>query len=515
MDQAYEEAYEVIAFLRTHLDYDIPDMLSSIAENDSNRQEKADIIVFNPLSWEVTNWVEVDLSFEKGQIQRIKGLRCNSDIIDVEILERSKYSDDSLRTMRIGFVATVPPLGYRTYRLVEEKPERESPLKIRGNTIYNKFFRVDFSPDNGLIEVIMDRQKICTGNELVIEEESGDLYNHKETIGIAIKTENGEGVKYGSFRIRNFSIVKSDLRIVINVETDYYSLRWPYRLTDKLPPLIWRHRFLTARKKIIIYRDLPRIDFRTEIENSHPGIRLRVRFLTDIDAPRYTAETQFGAISRQANEYYMKDKRWEEEPSGVAPCLKWFDYSDGDKGLTVINRGTPEAEVRDGSMYMTLLRVVRMLSTDGKAGPVIPVRDAEKPVKENYRYSIYPHRGDWKKAHSYRQAYEANFDLIALQLPRNRKYRMIRSFLQLQPHNVIVTAVKIADHNHDVVVRMYEAAGEATDVTVNFFKAPKKVEMVNLIEERDKEFARPVSLRGRKARFKIKPFEIVTLRVRF
>jgi alpha-mannosidase len=125
-------------------------------------------------------------------------------------------------------------------------------------------------PATGLIDVSLDgkeagRERICTANELVLEEESGDLCYHRQTLAIPLKTEKGEGGPYGSFSVKNFYVDKSPLRRVINVETNYFSFRWPHKLTDKQKPLIWRHKFLECTKKIVVYKDIPRIDFVTTI----------------------------------------------------------------------------------------------------------------------------------------------------------------------------------------------------------------------------------------------------------
>jgi len=66
------------------------------------------------------------------------------------------------------------------------------------------------------------------------------------------------------------------------------------------------------------------------------------------------------------------------------PIFRLF-YSDGKKGLTVIYRGIPENEVRDGDIYLTLLRSVLMLSSDGRTCPAIPVPDAQELRKYEFR----------------------------------------------------------------------------------------------------------------------------------
>ncbi len=524
MDRGYDEVKQYMSFLKTEMSTHCLRAHTQIIEEESKEGEgeveSGDIMVFNSLSWEVKNWVEMELNFEKGKIVTIKGLKSGEEEIDVEVIKFARYKDDSLRSAKIGFVPKVPALGYKVYKILEREPKRYSYDKncilIRGNTIENSFFAVEVDPATGLVDVVQgDRKRIYTANELVLEEETGDLYYHRQTLGIPVKTEKGEGVKYGSFRVENFGIAKSSLRRVVNVETNYFSLRWPYRLTEKMEPVIWRHKFLECTKKIIIYKDIPRIDFITHVEDKHPRARLRVRFSTDIKSSEYACGSQFGVVSRptdQAN--YKPEEEWVEEPCGAFPSLRWLDYSDGKKGLTVIHRGIPENEVKDGDIYLTLLRSVLMLSSDGKAGPAIPVPNAQELRRYEFQYSIYPHEGDWREASSYKHAYEFNFDLDAVQLPKGVKLPLKRSFLKIEPKNVVLSALKkTEDGDGGVILRFYETKGEETDAEISLFKKPKAVKAVNLLEEEDEGVEKELKKAGDKIELKMKPFEIVTLKV--
>ena len=515
IDAGYKEAKNNIGFLDNKIPSLTSYVLDSIVDNDANNEDYGEIVVFNSLSWSVSNWTEIVLSLKEGQVFKIGGLKSGDEEKEVEIIESTKHKDKSLKKVRIGFLADVPATGYRVYKIIKEKPKsrKDSFLKTTSNSIENKFFKVNFSKNNGLIEILKENKKICQGNEIVIDDEAGDIYYHKENFDFPLKTEIGKGLKYGAFKIKKLWIESSSLRKVINIEIDYYSLRWPYRLIDDLKPIIWRYPFVKFKKKIIVYKDIPRIDFLTVVENNHPRIRLRVKFDTNINKPEYFSDTQFGVIKRKTNEHYLKTNNWAEEPSGLFPCLRWIDYSDKEKGLTLINKGNPENEVRDKSIYLTLLRSVDMLSSDGKAGPLIPVSEAKELKEYVFKYSLYPHQGDWKKANSWKQGYEFNNDLIALPLEKKRRYRMKRSFLNITPDNIIISALKKAEDGKSIIIRFYETSGEKTEATITLFKKIKEVKGVNLLEKEDKEFARKIILNENNIKINIKPFEIITLKL--
>jgi alpha-mannosidase len=281
-----------------------------------------------------------------------------------------------------------------------------------------------------------------------------------------------------------------------------------------MEPLIWRHKFLECTKKIIVYRDIPRIDFVTIIVDRHPRARIRVRFSTDMKSSTYACGTQFGVVSRPTDQWHYKPKGgWVEDPCGTFPSLKWFDYSDGRKGLTVIHRGTPENEVRDGDLYVTLLRSVLMLSSDGRMGPAIPVPNAQELRRYVFRYSIYPHKGDWWAASSYKQAYEFNCRLDAMQLQEETKLPLNQSFLEIEPENVLMSALKKAEDGAEVILRFYETKGEETDAKITLFKEPKEVRVVNMLEEEDEEVKKELKCEGKKIELTLNPFEIVTLKL--
>ena len=294
--------------------------------------ESETIVVFNPLSWHVRNWVECSLEFAQGQVRGIRSLRSGDEVFGVDILQYSLYADKSIRSATIGFLAKVPPLGFRNFQIMPGE-EIEATTITHDTSFSTGNFDVGVDPETGIFQIFQriwrggggiagekreGRQQkqqqqweqqqdlLFAGNELRLEEELGDLYYHKDTIGL-MKSESGKGIKYGTFKAESYEVEKGRIRNVIRFKSKYYALRWPYRLTEKFKPMIFRHNFIDVEKEIIIYHDMDRIDFVTRIDDRHPHSRMRVQFDLPVKLRQYWCGTQFGAIQRKADLYHQRD----------------------------------------------------------------------------------------------------------------------------------------------------------------------------------------------------------------
>jgi len=84
-----------------------------------------------------------------------------------------------------------------------------------------------------------------------------------------------------------------------------------------------------------------------------------------------------------------------------------------------------------------------------------------------FMYALYPHGGGWKEALTIRRGYELNYKLISHAVEKHQgSLAAVHSFLQAQPDNIIVTALKKAENENALVLRFYEWAGKDGEVTL-------------------------------------------------
>ena len=468
VDEIYEEVKETFAFLKSQLNRLLNQSLSHIVGKiDAGGKGTA---VFNPLAWPTRNWVE---------------------------------------TAGGGFIAEAPPLGYKVHHPTPPK-KAAAKIKIEGNRIETPFFKLKVDDQTGIIEVDDKKgNRLLSGNELVIEDEVGDLYHHRSRFTPElIKSESGQGIKFGKFKPKGFRIVNEGSRVRVIFENEYYCLTWPYRLKEKFPPMLYNYKTLDITKEIIIYADLPRLEFVTKVDNKYPNIRLRVKFDTGIDRKVCFRETQFGVVP-EPTEYFIRGKG--AAPSGIPSFLSWFDVSDGTRGVTFMNKGLPAAEKVGTDTYITLFRSVYGLSADGVAGPLVPTPDALELGQHTFEYAVQPHGGDWRQAEMYKQAPEFSHRPIAIQAKAEGELPAEFSFIKLTPHNLILSALKKAEEGDAVILRFFETTGLATQAEVELFKDIKRLTSVDLLEREEAE----LPFEGKRINLAVKPFEIVTLKLEF
>jgi alpha-mannosidase len=252
----------------------------------------------------------------------------------------------------------------------------------------------------------------------------------------------------------------------------------------------------TIRQRILIYNTLARIDFATEIDWHEHQMLLKAAFPVDINAPRATYEIQFGAVERPTH----RNTSW--DMARFETCAqRWVDLSEGDYGVALLNDGKYGYDVHNNVLRLTLL----------KSG-VYPDPQADQGT-HRFTYSLLPHTGDWRAGEVVRRAAELNTPLLAVrgQGTVSGNNGVAPSFVTCDAQHVVLDTIKTAENGDGIMVRLYEAHNARGPVTLTFGQPVAHAERCNLLEEH----ASDVAFDGNTVRFRIKPFEIVTLRVRF
>ncbi|MDA2913463.1 hypothetical protein MYX77_05810 [Acidobacteriia bacterium AH_259_A11_L15] len=256
IDQIYEEAWGYINDIKLEtraLTHDSVHHLARAKEKSQGRE----IIVVNTNNWEVTDWVEAEVQFAAGFAHEL-AVSFNGRELPTEVIDPARDAHGRLTHCKLGFFATAPALGYRVYQVVPKSKDFPTEIRVRDNQVTTPFFRLEVDPQTGIFRVFgLDGSKLVEGNELVIDEEVGDLYFHQSHLKQPIGAEGGGGMKFAAFKPGETTVRQSPLRTTITYRSEFYCLRWPYYLTEKFGTHLYRHKTMDICKQVTVYQDSP------------------------------------------------------------------------------------------------------------------------------------------------------------------------------------------------------------------------------------------------------------------
>ncbi len=194
-----------------------------------------------------------------------------------------------------------------------------------------------------------------------------------------------------------------------------------------------------------------------------------------------------------------------------------------DYGVALLNHGNVLNSVeKDGSLVLFLMHTsswgITKWGKDRLNFFLVPEHKTHQ-----FFYSLYPHKGSWRDAKTFKAGYEVNHPLKTIVLkPQDGVLPSEMSFLKTNADNFIITAMKpganpaasleakdVNINSHGIILRGYEASGKETTVKVDFFQPLNNVLATNLLEEPQHELTHE----NNSYTFSSGPFSIETQKV--
>src|ERR1700730_760993 len=214
----------------------------------------------------------------------------------------------------------------------------------------------------------------------------------------------------------------------------------------------------TFVQDIIVTAGSARVDVRMNADWHEKHILLKVAFPVKARSDTATFEIPYGTIERPTTRNTPA-----EQAQFEVPALQWADLSDAQHGFSLLNDCKYGYDARGNVLRLSLLR-----------SPEWPDPHADEG-KHEFTYSLFPHPGTWREAQTVRRGYELNYPLLSRQAERHQGLLKDEfSFLKVSAENIVVTAVKKAEDDGGLIVRFYEWAGTAADVTLHIPRERKR-----------------------------------------
>ncbi len=417
-------------------------------------------VVYNPCSWERSEFVEVhlyDIDIDPGRI--VARDETGAQVATMVTYNDSNWASDwGHRRCSLIFPAqNIPALGYKTFLLCEgsatdgsvAKVEVETELKVQSTALDITFDR----SESGLASVVSRK----SGKELADSLLGFGAWEYvlEQPRGMTSWVVGGE-VERQKLRAKSYHLYGA----ARNEGTNAASSSAAGILVTQ--DLVVPNSKSKIRVRALVHSLAPRIDFEAEIDwreigDNEVGIPgLAVTFSTQAD--KATFEAPFGSVEREG----MIDD---------VPTLRYV-HADG---VTILQDSKYGFRFEDSELRM---RVVRS-SYDPDHAPEVG--------KSVLRYSVYVHETEPTKAELARLGAAWNHKLIvAAATTQSGPLPTVQSYARVETENVVLTSVKLAEDGSGLVLRLNELSGKDIEAVVilsqGLLQGRKRATAVDLLE---------------------------------
>ena len=427
-----------------------------------NLKERS-VVVFNSLGFERDDIATFDVPEDIENPALLDG---EEEIICQRIEDGEKA---------IFFAKGIPANGYKSFKIIEASNNEVENISLSEKEAENDFLRIKFNEEGNIVSLFDKRAE----REVLKE----------GTLGNRLQAFEDKPMEYSNWDIDIY--YKEKMWNVDDVQSIEVVEEGPVRSTLRI-----ERKFLesTIVQNIYIYRDLDRIDFNSYVDWKEHEVLLKTSFPIDLNATEATYEIQYGNVKRPTH----SNTSWDEARFEVCG-QKWADLSEGDFGVSLLNNCKYGHDIQDGDMRLTLLKSGTHPWTE---------TDQEEHF---FTYSIYPHRGTWKEAHTVQKAYELNQPLYTKVCEKHEGIlEDALGLVKVNKDNIMIEVIKKAEDTDHLIIRMYEFFNSRTKATLKFSREIEEAFECNLMERNLEE----AKFEGEKIEFTINPFEIKTFKVK-
>ncbi len=462
-----------------HNDHEISDnALKTLATTiDTSSKSGVPIMLFNSIAWPRSETVTLSVQLPETA-DNIQLRDAKNNLVPTQIVSHDAATH---RFELLARVPDVPALGYTI-------------IHAEKNTALVPQFHASDLPDsftlrNEHIKLTIDRKTGCITSLVSLPSNTESLAPN--ACGNQLQTFKDTPKQYDAWNIDPGTL--DHMTPITNVDSVTLVANGPLRNTVRVTRT-WQSSKFIQDISLDAGADIVVIDNDIDWHETH--VLLKAAFPLSATAPKATYEIPYGSIERTTT----RNNSWEKAKFEV-PAQRWADLGDATHGLSLLNDVKFGYDAEGNTLRLTLLRSATW-----------PDEVADKG-RQQFRYALYPHAGSWKQAQTVRRGYELNDPLKAEQVfPHTGTLPAEHSFVSIENPNVTLTAIKKAEDSDALVFRMYEWAGEPTQVKLHIPPGATAATETNLMEKPE---GTALDISGDTITVPIKPYEILTIQANY
>lgn len=396
-------------------------------------EEMVAVVVVNPLPWDVSAAVELELEWLSDNEVRV----AEAAGAAVPVQRVQSRATVGPRHRRLAIAAKVPALGYRVYRVLPATQAPPLPPETPPTVLDNGVVRAEVDAGTGWLGSLV---RLAGGAEVVPEAPSP----HAVVIRDGSDTW-GHGVEryddiVGHFTCKSVRRVEhGPVRSVVRIESTFASS--------------------TLVEDLVLAAGASHLEVRASLDWHERHRLLKLRFPCSLASSRATFAVPYGCIERPDDGHEEVAQAWVD--------VSGFLAGGEPAGLSVINDGKYAYDVLGAEIGMTVARSPVYAWHDPR------VLDPEEEYhyldqgRQEFTYALVPHGGAWREAGTVRLAEALNQPLAALpehfhagELPS------AYSFASGDETSVVLSVLKRCEDGGGTIVRAYETARRSTDARI-------------------------------------------------
>lgn len=366
------------------------------------------------------------------------------------------------------FVKGLPAKGYA----VKQVEALNSSVKVTDKSVANDFFIIEFNDFSDMVRVF-DKRKNRELNK------AGRVFNE-------IFAFEDDPHEFDAWELKKYSYDKQYPIEFVSKTVVREGCRSGFEIVKKIGKS-------TFTQKIFLYENLPLIDFETTVDWKETHILLKAAFPLNLNAYTGRGNIQFGYLQRNLH----VNTSWEKACYEVC-AHRYFDISESDYGVSVLNDSKYGYGIYDGEINLSLLRA-----------PTYPDENADKGI-HTFRYAVYVHDGfdnsDVEKA-----AYLYNNPPVTIPVENETgSLPSSYSFVSTDKENIVVDTIKKSESGDGYILRFYESKNIRTNCEIKIAVPFNRAVVCDLMENEETVLQK---FNKDTLKLTVKPFEIITLKI--